>query len=79
MKSISNGSMPTVPDTVVPFVKDIIERCWDRNPESRPTVDEIFAILCKNDFKVFPHVDSLVIKKDLREWTKRTGGSVLRW
>jgi len=36
---------PTIPDNCEPSLKSLIERCWDRNPEIRPSFSEIVDIV----------------------------------
>ncbi|EAY10269.1 TKL family protein kinase [Trichomonas vaginalis G3] len=39
---------PPLPQTVNPGLKDLITRCWDRNPDRRPSFEEIVKMFYKN-------------------------------
>ncbi|OHT02802.1 TKL family protein kinase [Tritrichomonas foetus] len=38
---LSNDTRPLMPQDVNPQMKDLITQCWDRNPDVRPSFDEI--------------------------------------
>ena len=40
---VPDGTRPTIRDTVIP--KEIYERCWEKEPRSRPSMDEVVEIL----------------------------------
>jgi serine/threonine protein kinase len=54
---VTAGSRETIPDTVEHLTAGLISRCWDANPDDRPTFLEIFNELRKNQFKLFNTVD----------------------
>lgn len=39
-----NDIRPPMPDSINPSMRELIQRCWDRNPDRRPTFDEIVKI-----------------------------------
>ena len=41
MIDILNGERPQITDDTPEFYADLMKRCWDRNPENRPTAKEI--------------------------------------
>ena len=45
MIDILNGERPQITDDTPKFCADLMKRCWDRNPENRPTVQEIHDCL----------------------------------
>jgi serine/threonine protein kinase len=63
---IRNGSRATIPDTVEPFIRGLISRCWDGNPERRPNFLDIFYELREHQFKIFPAVESQAVEQFLR-------------
>jgi hypothetical protein len=40
------------PQEVILFTKELIRRCWAANPEDRPSFEQIFDHLKKNEFKI---------------------------
>eukprot|EP00899_Mesostigma_viride_P016615 jgi/Mesvir1/24955/Mv16927-RA.2 len=38
------GNRPTIAPHVTPFVKDLIQRCWHKDPKQRPTFEEILTV-----------------------------------
>ena len=45
MLDILKGERPQVTDDTPEFYADLMKRCWDHNPENRPTTDEIYDCL----------------------------------
>ena len=46
---IASGNLrPIIPDNINPNVRRLIERCWDRDPNNRPSFSEIFDKLSKD-------------------------------
>lgn len=45
MLNTVNGVRPTIPSNVPEGLKQLIEKCWDVDPEKRPTFDEITSII----------------------------------
>ena len=41
MLDILNGKRPQITDDTPEFYANLMKRCWDRNPENRPTAEEI--------------------------------------
>src|ERR1043166_6020167 len=53
---ICQGLRPTIRAEIPKELKELIEKCWDANPEKRPTSEEIFYTLSShlNAFKNIP-------------------------
>ena len=47
MIDILNGERPQITDDTPEFYADLMKRCWDHNPENRPTAKEINDCLGK--------------------------------
>jgi serine/threonine protein kinase len=62
---ITSGSREKIPDDVEPFTAALISRCWDDDPDQRPTFLDIFDELRENDFKLFPAVDPAPVHRFL--------------
>ena len=60
-EKILTGKLPHVPSSVPSFVKSIVERCWNREPEERPAFDEIVDLLVGNEYQLFPDVNTLFV------------------
>jgi serine/threonine protein kinase len=42
---ICNGKRPTIREETPGFLKELIQKCWDANPENRPTTEEVYDVL----------------------------------
>ena len=53
---ICQGLRPTIRPEIPKELKELIEKCWDANPENRPTSEEFFCILSDqfNTYKNIP-------------------------
>ncbi|RIA84268.1 kinase-like domain-containing protein [Glomus cerebriforme] len=43
---ICRGKRPEIRDETPDFLKELIHKCWDANPENRPTSDEVSNTIC---------------------------------
>jgi len=72
------GYRPTIPvSTPVPVV-ELIKRCWDENPQNRPTTSEILSALIaiENDYQHQPEKwDSVVAPMPTTTQSQGLGGS----
>ena len=67
MKNVCiDGVREPIPDTVTAFAKDLIERCWSHDPESRPSFSDIRTLLKENAHQLFSDADPAGIS-DFRE------------
>jgi len=39
------GLTPKIPDNCSPLLRQLMEMCWQREPEQRPTIEVIVAML----------------------------------
>lgn len=53
MRNAVNGVLPKLSDTIVSWVRDLIQRCLSFEPEKRPSFSEIFELLKLNNFDLF--------------------------
>jgi hypothetical protein len=63
---VQNGSRAKIPDAIEPFTTRLINRCWDGDPDQRPTFLEIFNELREQRFKIFSAVDSRAVDRFLQ-------------
>jgi hypothetical protein len=54
---------PEIPKYVNPPIRDIIEGCWSKDAERRPSCDEIYTLLEDASFIFFDDVFPLVVKR----------------
>jgi hypothetical protein len=55
---IRSGKMPSIPDRCGHLMQNLIPRCWLRNPELRPSFEDILRELSEADFAIVPDGDS---------------------
>jgi serine/threonine protein kinase len=67
LTALRNGQMPPIPVSCGPIMQGLIGRCWSRNPEDRPTFQEIFAEFQSVDFAILPDADGAMIDNVVAE------------
>jgi hypothetical protein len=50
---------PKIPESVLPSAVELITDCWAKDPDSRPSFEEIVDWLAEMKFKVIGNVNSL--------------------
>jgi serine/threonine protein kinase len=58
MKRLIDERFPVIPDDWLPSVKELLKRCWQRNPPFRPSFEDIESHLKANSFQVVSGVDT---------------------
>ncbi|KAK8839034.1 hypothetical protein M9Y10_032500 [Tritrichomonas musculus] len=53
LKNVSNGIPPSLPTTIVKWVRELILSCLSVSPESRPSFADIFETLQSNNYDIF--------------------------
>lgn len=53
MRNVVTGVPPSLPDTIVEWVRELIVRCLSLLPENRPAFSEIFDIIKSNNYNFF--------------------------
>jgi serine/threonine protein kinase len=48
---------PTIPDSVLPWVRKLFQKCWDFDPDKRPAFSVIEAKMRSYGFQLFQYVD----------------------
>ena len=49
---MGNGKKAPIPDTFTEFASDLINKCWETDPDDRPSFQEIAESLEKNDYNL---------------------------
>jgi serine/threonine protein kinase len=58
LQDILSGRMPSIPSSVLPAMRDLIQRCWKLNADDRPSFDDIFRELEANHFAIVAGVET---------------------
>lgn len=66
-KKIIDGYRPKLSDGITQKMKDLLERCWSKEPRERPSFDEIFEKL-SSDFTYF---EESVDEDEIQEYLER--------
>ena len=61
MQFILRGKRPAIPDTVLPFTRSLITRCWSGDPAERPSFSDIYIELAQHNFRILEGVDSQAV------------------
>jgi serine/threonine protein kinase len=69
MAKVLAGKRKPIPDFVLDWVRDIISKCWDMNPDLRPSFLEIECILRGHDFGIVGEVDNKRVKSIISTFT----------
>jgi serine/threonine protein kinase len=56
---------PVIPEWIHPIVRTVIGSCWSRDPEKRPTFEDIYGLLEGIDFGFYSDVNTEVIRRRL--------------
>jgi hypothetical protein len=57
-----DGKRLDIPASVLPFTRDLIERCWAESPTMRPSFGEIWASLRREEFRILSGVDTAAVE-----------------
>ena len=70
---ISRGKRPEIPESVLPFMRELIERCWSQDPCERPSFEEIYDSIRDAGFRLFDDADFGAVSsygESLCEWER---------
>jgi serine/threonine protein kinase len=77
---------PEIPDSVLPPARELMDACWEADPDDRPTFEEIVDRLEEIRWKVTANVDSVKVAKFVKrieEWENVrddvAGEEILDW
>lgn len=59
---VINGKRPVIPESVPPAFRDLIQDCWENNPDDRPTFDDIVRRFLSDDFYMPNIMDMAVVR-----------------
>jgi serine/threonine protein kinase len=60
---LAEGKRPDIPRTVLPFARQLIERCWSASPTERPSFSEMLGLLKDAKFEIIPGVDQAAVER----------------
>jgi hypothetical protein len=72
---LQSGWRPTIDESVRPFSRRIIERCWSLKSSDRPSFEEIWEEMCQNGFDLIPGGKKSDSASFL-SWVENEGGEV---
>jgi serine/threonine protein kinase len=81
VKVVIRDERPAIPIFIVPSIRNLITDCWAKEPEKRPSFDEIVKRLSEMRFKVIPNVNSSKMRafmKKIEEW-EASNPTQLNW
>jgi hypothetical protein len=71
MKVIVRDERPAIPMFIVPSIRELITDCWAKEPEKRPSFDEIVKRFSETKLKVMTKANSSKIREfveRIEEW-----------
>jgi serine/threonine protein kinase len=75
MLKLVSGQLGAIPDDWPPPVRQLLNRCWRRDPTRRPSFDEIAFSLAQCHFQILPGVDGDAVQAfagEIAEWEVHT-------
>lgn len=60
-KYVNSGTRPSISDSVLEEVRDLISSCWDCDPTKRPTFNAIVDVLAGVDYCLWEDADSMAV------------------
>jgi serine/threonine protein kinase len=72
---LHHGERPAIDESVNPFSRRLIERCWSRNPDDRPAFNEIWHEIRGSGFDFIPGGNTSEIESFL-SWIESRGGEI---
>jgi serine/threonine protein kinase len=76
IRRLRAGDLPPVPPRCGSFMQDLIVRCWETNPESRPSFHDILCLIRSHRFNILPSATASEIEcfcEAIMEWERRSG------
>ena len=77
MKKAVNGVLPQIPESIVPWVRELILSCLSFEAENRPSFDQIFEILKSNNYDLFKEKSSNKMARKQESMKKEIDARVL--
>jgi serine/threonine protein kinase len=60
--SLRAGKRPELPDTLMTVTRDLIEVCWSRTPEERPSFDDIWKRIEDSNYRTMPDINQFEVR-----------------
>jgi serine/threonine protein kinase len=64
-RELQGGNRPEIPESVLPFTRELIEKCWSASATERPSFKEIFESLKEVKLEIISGVEPSRQLKDL--------------
>jgi serine/threonine protein kinase len=68
---LQGGKRPEIPESVIPFTRRLIEKCWCETARERPSFKEILESLKEVKFEIVSGVDCELIERFVTEVEKQ--------
>ncbi|KAL3622797.1 hypothetical protein CASFOL_033405 [Castilleja foliolosa] len=63
---VNKGVRPTIPNSCLPALSQIMTRCWDANPDVRPSFSEVVMMLEAAETEIMTTVRKSIIRSNLQ-------------
>jgi serine/threonine protein kinase len=76
IRRLQAGDMPEIPAEHGRVMRELIQKCWDLDPEKRPSFREIFARVESCGFELLPGADATKIRDfctEILAWEEDAG------
>lgn len=70
---MGNGMKAPIPSSFTEFSKNLIDRCWEKDPKKRPSFDDILQELENNDYDILElsNSDIIVVRQFVEKHKQR--------
>jgi serine/threonine protein kinase len=66
-RQVRSGQLPVLPPRFGPVMRELIPRCWSKNPNDRPSFQDIFETFAGCGFAILPDADATAISQAVSE------------
>jgi serine/threonine protein kinase len=76
IRRLRAGDLPPIPVESGPVMQELIPKCWQRNPDERPSFQDILNLFDYHHFAILPGADETKIAEfheDILDWEERAG------
>jgi serine/threonine protein kinase len=62
IRLFQSGHMPSIPESCGPFMQTLIDECWSRDPQVRPSFHRIIERIQHADFEIVPGASHSILR-----------------